>query len=421
MPCQCTSDETCCPNGDSFVCCVSEVTQCVVEAMGGLYPSRCCPKWTVGCQVGSVGCCDPARPWQRLIGPSDLKTNNTVVPDKDNKPRAAPSELVYALFVTGLNKILNALTMTTDGKRTSTQPVTGAAAEWYARWYGQGTPLFPFDGKRLSFHFVDAANNSAQTVLYTIDAQTGSSSSKALVSEIGTSITGYPVGMQWLQDYDRMLFSTLSDDVYTYYTVSVVTGVASKLGAVQRNSTQGEADPSYYAGYFSGSGLDGKSIYRLGYRQVTTQQSFGFFNSSLGKDGGTIFTPMQPPPSSYDLYSFDRLAATEVYYSLAPSTTGDNSFAVFKWNLTMPMTLVAQLTNAHPPVLNGLGTLGYVGTAVSPYTYIAIVMSQTSYGQKWSISSIDLSNNKHETNQFDPEFSMPSGCGISGIGLTLIV
>eukprot|EP00755_Sulcionema_specki_P004266 Sspe_Gene.29638::Locus_14191_Transcript_4_7_Confidence_0.364_Length_1921::g.29638::m.29638 len=48
-------------------CCVNEATFCVPKE--GLYPSRCCPLWTVGCGVGSVGCCDPARPWQRDFPP----------------------------------------------------------------------------------------------------------------------------------------------------------------------------------------------------------------------------------------------------------------------------------------------------------------------------------------------------------------
>ena len=64
----CTQDETCCEDsphctGDCSECCLNQVSQCVAPRPS-FTTSTCCPRWSVGCSVGTVGCCDPARPWQ---------------------------------------------------------------------------------------------------------------------------------------------------------------------------------------------------------------------------------------------------------------------------------------------------------------------------------------------------------------------
>ena len=57
--CGCTNDETCCADDDGYSCCIDQESFCVAKDTSGAkdYPSRCCPQWTVGCEVGSVGCC----------------------------------------------------------------------------------------------------------------------------------------------------------------------------------------------------------------------------------------------------------------------------------------------------------------------------------------------------------------------------
>ena len=64
----CQATDTCCMDspgctGYCSECCTGQSDFCVLPRPGFL-TSTCCPKWTVGCSVGSVGCCDPARPWQ---------------------------------------------------------------------------------------------------------------------------------------------------------------------------------------------------------------------------------------------------------------------------------------------------------------------------------------------------------------------
>lgn len=56
----CSSDETCCEDsagcsGVCSECCLNQVDKCVLPRPG-FESSTCCPKWTVGCSSGSVGC-----------------------------------------------------------------------------------------------------------------------------------------------------------------------------------------------------------------------------------------------------------------------------------------------------------------------------------------------------------------------------
>ena len=79
--------------------------------------STCCPRWTVGCTVGSVGCCDPAKPWQTTTAAtsrtntrrsratrhkSAVQAREDVPEEFDSRHRKRPSSGVnftgYALF-----------------------------------------------------------------------------------------------------------------------------------------------------------------------------------------------------------------------------------------------------------------------------------------------------------------------------------
>ena len=59
------SIESCCADDTGGVCCLSQPTLCIPKNINLPYPARCCPRETVGCSAGTVGCCNPARAWQR--------------------------------------------------------------------------------------------------------------------------------------------------------------------------------------------------------------------------------------------------------------------------------------------------------------------------------------------------------------------
>ena len=94
----CSADEDCCKDapgctGACTECCVRQSTMCVAPR-GPFTTSTCCSRWTVGCTVGSVGCCDPAQPWQ-LATSVDHQTTS-------GRP---PGVLCYRVDASHLNQI----------------------------------------------------------------------------------------------------------------------------------------------------------------------------------------------------------------------------------------------------------------------------------------------------------------------------
>jgi hypothetical protein len=94
----CEEFETCCSDDKGSSCCVQQTTKCAPKSNG--FPARCCPRWTVGCTSGSVGCCDPAQPWQWSLAtdrPEALDPEGLGQADWNQTAWAASA--AYALFV----------------------------------------------------------------------------------------------------------------------------------------------------------------------------------------------------------------------------------------------------------------------------------------------------------------------------------
>ena len=103
------------------------------------FPARCCPQWTVACEAGSVGCCDPARPWQRTITESNI---DMVSPPFRTNGNAATSLTVYALFSSGVASDLNCLTIdSATGHISALKPVKGPAKDYFAKVYSHYNAL----------------------------------------------------------------------------------------------------------------------------------------------------------------------------------------------------------------------------------------------------------------------------------------
>jgi len=164
-----------------------------VPPRGRFQTFSCCARWSIGCEVGSVGCCDPARAWQ-FLGPEfattiDAPGHNTRRPHGLSRrllsgppaphiPRAAPSaeaSLGYALFSKALSSELVALKIDLATGHTTHAPVTGPAAEYYSRFAGEATRLFPFDPatRRFLFADVDESRLGRPLTLYTVNASSG--------------------------------------------------------------------------------------------------------------------------------------------------------------------------------------------------------------------------------------------------------
>ena len=74
----CEDAQTCCSDDKGASCCMQQSTFCVQKTSSSGLPSRCCPRWTVGCSTGSVGCCDPAQPWQWNIAATASTANTRI-------------------------------------------------------------------------------------------------------------------------------------------------------------------------------------------------------------------------------------------------------------------------------------------------------------------------------------------------------
>ena len=162
--------------------------------------------------MGSVGCCDPARPWQYLGVHSSGPLNGTRALARRPLAAAAnakltaqgaaleraahradlalvqglpaqldppPTAAAYALFTESILSGLKEITLTLNGSVIAQHKVSGPAADYYAKYYGESTRLFPWDkkGGRFVFADVDFAKTPPPLTIYTIEAATGKSTS----------------------------------------------------------------------------------------------------------------------------------------------------------------------------------------------------------------------------------------------------
>ena len=160
-----------------YSCCTQQNTFCVHKAAGSSMPARCCPRWTVGCSSGSVGCCDPAQPWQWSISVSE-PSEATSQPE----PRAAGavsgavsgavagavagavsgavvSGTAYALVVSGWaakGSSLYALSIDMASGRILKKVVVNSFRDDPA---GESTREFLWDSQRQKFYYLDVSTS----------------------------------------------------------------------------------------------------------------------------------------------------------------------------------------------------------------------------------------------------------------------
>ena len=166
--------EQCCSDDTGGVCCLSQPTVCVAKSTTMPYPSRCCPRQTVGCSSGTVGCCDPARAWNRgppinpptpahavlPRRPSTHPQTTTAVPlstavqqqqqQRDYTPSATHPDVAYVLSVGGLESVLTSNHVNiSSGVVLQKVPIPN-----YNNW-GEATRDFAYDATRNMFYALD--------------------------------------------------------------------------------------------------------------------------------------------------------------------------------------------------------------------------------------------------------------------------
>ena len=408
--CGCTADETCCQDDTGFACCIDQTTYCVPQETGQkAYPARCCPQWTVGCFVGSVGCCDPARPWQRVLALD--APQHTVTPGKPSKRigyvaqggSGALPATVYALFTSSslaANADLNALTIdVATGAITKNVKLTGPAAAWDAKTYGEQTRVFPFAHAANKFFWFDvkAQPSSATTpiMLYLANPADGSSSAATV-----TGAQGNVIGMGYHVESGKAVLTTGAKDgsAFRFYSVDLTTAAATPLGVdgtVSRGT--GESDPAFYSGYVSAVGEQITTAYRLGYEVVTQGTGPGLGVTDLSATSANATTWASVPTASKHefFYSLSRKQGGATFLSLAPSDALNHTLAVVEWTAAGDARVVLDVPDAHPPEDKRTGILGYVAADTVASAWVGLVIKENPSvlpGRKnqWEILGVDL-------------------------------
>jgi hypothetical protein len=166
--------ELCCSDDKGWSCCIAQSSQCInQDASAPQYPSRCCPRYTVACDVGSVGCCDPAQPWQWQVFEEDSASR---IAELGPEPVVAAAESAYVMFNEGGTLRVMSVALAT-GQTSSVKNVVG-----FEDLFGESTRPWLWDQGRAQFYYLDANFTAAggarpaggrDVLLYTCEPTSG--------------------------------------------------------------------------------------------------------------------------------------------------------------------------------------------------------------------------------------------------------
>lgn len=378
--------------------------------------------------MGSVGCCDPAQPWQWSINePSGSRYMPSLKPlpldaSIEEISASLSASKVYALFLTGLDGLVSMQIDPTTGQISNKVKVTGMDDNPF----GESTREFVFDAARAVFYYLDAnftANGGVRpsggrpVYLYTVDANTGKATKQTVSGAVD-----YPVGQSLCgsslliatQDYSLGSFQG-----YNWYQVNPVSATATLVGSIQRGAD--ETSDAFYAGYHRDCSSNGTVVYRFGYKGVTTQSEQGLSSTYLkGAQTTTKWQGELTPDHDYymTMDRWDVNSTSSAFISLAPyKNDPKRGLDVMQWtpDATNPV-LVARLGNAHPPSVLGLGDLGYLGSYISGNTYLAMVVVDATVEPEWGLAVVNLQNRSGVVVPLVPR-TIAGTWGVSGVGM----
>ena len=425
--CGCTVGETCCGDqvqGDT-VCCVDEATICFNRT--GSYPSRCCPHWTIGCASGSVGCCDPAHPWQRNMVASEASipaattttTTTTTLPDT-----------IYSMFVTGaFTPALHVHIFDATGVEQHSIAVTGPAVDWYKKYDGESTRLFVFSEATATFYYLDTLivnNKTAAVQRISVDAKTGVSKvdTLSLAGKLPGDVrwTMYPTSFAFDATAGKLIFSVANEagDESVVHAVAEGTVTTERLCTLARSAQ--ESDASFYAGYITEA--DNGVLSRVGYQFETNATGPGTLRTQCSTGAGhPEWTPLDAstiPNKAGMYYSLNERRDVAGYVSLAPMAAG---FILVSWdprNTTVVPEVLASFPKTFPPEIILVGNLGYIATGVTKSGFYGMVVTLESGGEKWAAATYDFATKEHAVNVLKPDFLHAASAGLSGFGVSSV-
>lgn len=445
----CTQAEECCADNTGAVCCIQQDSYCVPKDIN--YPARCCPRWTVGCVSGSVGCCDPAQPWDWTINslqsPGAFRGGHAVLKRDSDSPalstrRSARSSVPLAFAGNGSQPLASVayILFETGGAGLEALTVDAVSGAILNRVRVSGlddnpadetTREFVWDSGRLQFYYLDAnftagggarPTSGREIYLYTVDAISGKGSKQTVRGAVD-----YPVGQVLVGGNIIMACQGFNSNGvfygYNYYSLDTTTAQATPLGFSPRGSD--ESDPGYYAGYHRVASKDGLTLYRLGYKYVTSQSEQGLNAVDLNDPTSVQVTWTDELSPLHDFYmTCDRydLPTGPAFVSLAPSLTDTKrGLDIVQWSLAAggaDAQVLATLGNAHPPSISHLGDLGYLATILQGSQYLALVVQDGSLPalDNWALASLDLTSGDVSVVPLSP-LALAGTMDVAGLGL----
>ena len=184
-----------------------------------------------------------------------------------------------------------------------------------------------------------------------------------------------------------------SDLSFTYFSVNLDSGQANKIGSISRGSS--EDDARYYSAYITAVGADGKTVLRLGYKQVTEGKGPGLGVTSLTSPSSATWNKVPAAPGEEFYYSLVRSKGDSTFLSLAPSEAFNHTFAVVEWSSGGDAgKVIAHIADSHPPESKDVGVLGYVADTANSNVYVALTVQKNpsvlpGLKDRWEIIVVD--------------------------------
>lgn len=446
----CTHMSTCSavdePDG---ACCSDQVTRPCAAV--GAYPARCCGRWTVCCSVGTVGCCDPALPWQgesgrALAAPAGALQPHAAAsmphaqlalqgldPSTTLEPSAAPPSArplgVLRALLLEVSQLSVATIDPASGKVLSSARVRGFDN------FGQATRPWAWSGSQRAFVTVEANFSAAPPqpggqgrglVLTRVDASSGQATSLPV-----RGAAGLPAGYCTLDGAASLLVGLHADEsartpaeasLARFVVVDIETAAARPVASAQRGADESSA--SYYAAHFYACSRDGSAVARVGARRVSIGEESGVGLTQLGGDGGgaaaasSRFEPLAWAKGGLGPLTLQPDGAA--FLSLGPHA--HQGLALVRWALTSrgAPALVAKLgARTAAPSVPVMGPLGYLADALSAdgAHYAALVSEEVlpAIG-RWAVATVEIGSGKVSVHALSP-LKLVATVGVSGLGL----
>lgn len=274
--------------------------------------------------------------------------------------------------------------------------------------FGEITRKFMWNAKAKEFLLLQAnftgdnPSYGGPITLFRIDAQSGQGVSKK-VSGATSEVTGYALH----EASETVYFATYASSKkqsYNFYTLDLKTNAATKI------STHNFGSSDDFAGWFTAISEDGKSLFRLGYRDVVSQSDSGLAVIDISQDSANVTFHSVAAPSGHNFFVSFNLYNSE-FLSLAPDAYG--SLSLFKWNIASPASKIADVGGYQTPYFGPIAEA--VSIAQNYYAAVVVEHEIDHNYDRWGVVFVDLKAGSSIKNGVWP-YMLAETDSVSGFG-----